>query len=169
MINASGEAPFLREQFDNRISNTMPITSNSYEALVTSKTPEMAMQFYDQRSVSGVMQAGEQGPMPLPVLHHRSTQPQAGPGSMVTVTKASSSSKASIDPPSDAIGKDGKCTFHLMQPVFFLAFEKSHANESKEYEMLQQENEVKEYETLHLPPSHCFKKTNHESTEHSLA
>lgn len=83
--SATGETPFPRDQFDNRLPNTMPITSNIYETPVTSKPPEMTMQYYDQRSISGVMQAGEQGSMPFPVLHHRSTQPQPGPSSMLTV------------------------------------------------------------------------------------
>lgn len=97
--SASGETPFPREQFDNRIPNTMPITSNCYETPVTSKPPEMTMQFYDQRSVSGVMQAGEQGPMPFPVLHNRSTQPQAGTGSMLTVTQPHFEQKGHLHPP----------------------------------------------------------------------
>lgn len=95
----SGETTFSREQFDNRIPNSMPITSNCYETPVTSKPPEMTIPFYDQRSVSGVMQAGEQGPMPFPVLHHRSTQPPAGPGPMLTVTQPHFEQKGHLHAP----------------------------------------------------------------------
>ncbi|KAH9287987.1 hypothetical protein KI387_032104, partial [Taxus chinensis] len=91
----SGEMPFHQEQFNTRMQNTMPVSLQGYETLSMSKPPETLLQFYDQRSVSGVMQTvAEQGSMSLTSLHHRSSQSQPGPGAMLTVSQAYFEQKA---------------------------------------------------------------------------
>eukprot|EP01018_Ginkgo_biloba_P030944 Gb_24781 [translate_table: standard] len=91
--STSTETPFRQEQFDNRMPNSVPITSKGYEAVATSKTPPSPLPFYDHGSV------GEQRPMPLPALPQRPSQSQASPGPVVTVPQPHFEQKGPVRAP----------------------------------------------------------------------